>query len=100
MWKYHALAIAVKPSAPADMQDYLAVTDGEIIDTMRFRKAIGTEIMPFLVTKVTLIKMNMYDATFQACFLYDACMFFIDVADFKHFKDVFGEYDFQQCLVC
>ena len=82
------------------MQDYLAVTDGEIIDTMRFRKPVGTKVMPFLVTKVTFIKMDVDDATFQACFLYDAGMFFTNVADFKHFKDVFGENDFQQCLVC
>ena len=100
MWKYHVLSITVKPSASADVQDYLVVTDGEIIDTMRFRKTIGTKVVPFLVTEVTLVKVDVDDATFHTCFLYDACMLLDNVADFKHLKDIFGENDSQQGLVC
>lgn len=48
MWKYHVLSILVKPSASADVKHYLTVTDGEVIDTMRFSEANGTEVMPFL----------------------------------------------------
>lgn len=48
MWKYHVLPVLVKPSASADVKHYLTVTDGEVIDAMRFGKAVGTEVMPFL----------------------------------------------------
>ena len=100
MWKYHVLTFIVKPSASADVKHYLTVTDGEIIDAMFFCKAVGTKIVPFLYTEITLIKMDMDDAKFQTCFLYDACMFFSDIADFKNFKNTIWKNDIQQRFVC
>ena len=62
---------------------------------MLLGEAVGTEVMPFIYTEVTPIKMDMDDATFQTCLLYDAGMFFSDIADFKHFKNTIGKNDSQ-----
>ena len=63
-------------------------------------KAVGTKVVPFIYTEVTLIKMDMNDATFQTCFFYDASMFLSDIADFKHAKHTIRKNDIQQRFVC
>ena len=100
MWKYHVLSFIIKPSSLADMKHYLAVTDWEVVDVVLLSKAVGTKVVPFIYTQVTLIKTDMNDATFQTCFFYDASMFLSDIADFKHAKHTIRKNDIQQCFVC
>ena len=99
MWKYHVLACIVKPSSSADMKYHLAVANWEVVDAMLLGEAVGTEVMPFIYTEVTLIKMDMDDATFQPRLLYDAGLLFSDIADFKHFKNTIWKNDFQKGFV-
>ena len=100
MWKYHVLAFIIKPSSSANVKHNLAVTDWEVVDAMLLCKAVGTKVVPFIYTEVTLIRMDMNDATSQTCFFYDASMFLSDIADFKHAKNTIRKNDIQQCFVC
>ena len=44
--------IVARISASADVKHYLTVTDGEVIDAMRFGKAVGTEIICVVPAKL------------------------------------------------
>src|SRR5574344_1172642 len=107
MGENHACAVCVKPSSPANMEDNLAVTNGEVINIARLGETVGLKVMPSLPTQITLIKIYVNDTNLQACLGQCAGMFFFDVGYFKQVENALGEnhtcqglIDGWGCIVC
>src|SRR5574344_585340 len=107
MGENHACAVCVKPSSPANMEDNLAVTNGEVINIARLGETVGLKVMPSLPTQITLIKIYVNDTNLQACLGQCAGMFFFDVGYFKQVENALGENHTCQglidgcgCIVC
>src|SRR5574344_1703454 len=107
MGENHACAVCVKPSSPANMEDNLAVTNGEVINIARLGETVGLKVMPTLPPQITLIKIYVNDTNLQACLGQCAGMFFFDVAYFKQVENALGENHTCQglidgcgCIVC
>jgi hypothetical protein len=85
-----ALPLPVKPSAAPHMEDDLAVANRKVVDLAGLGETVGLKIVPFLLTQVTLVKIDVNHSYLGTCLVLDAGMLLLDIGHFKQIKNAFG----------
>ena len=65
------------------MQGYLQLTERKVVDDPRLCETVGLQVMPLLITKVTLVKIDMKNDNLCICFIILTCMLLFRVGYLK-----------------
>ena len=81
------------------MQQHLVLSLGKVVEQASFSKAVGMQVVPFHITKVTLVKVDMEDTDDRARLVHLVCHFFVDLGNLEVIKNAVGKHEAHQRLV-
>ena len=81
------------------MEQHLVLALGKVVEQARFREAIRLQVVPHLVAKVTLVKIDVQDADYSAGLILFVCNLFLNLCDLEVIKYAIGQHVTDQCLI-
>lgn len=74
------------------MQKHLVLTPRKVIEQARLGEAVGLEVVPCLVSEVTLIKVDVKDTDDGTCLVLLVCNFFVNPDYLEVIKHALGQH--------
>ena len=81
------------------MEQHLVLALGKVVEQAGLSEAVGLEVVPNLVTKVALVKIDVKDADYCACLVLLVSNLFVNLGDLEVIQNAIGKHVTNQCLV-
>ena len=89
-FQYNVAVFSIEPSTTAHMQQHLVLALWKVVELTSFRKAIGLQIMPYLLAQISLVKINVKDADDGTGFILLVSHFFFDFFNLEVIQNAGG----------
>ena len=81
------------------MEQHLVLALREVVEQARLSEAVGLQVVPNLVAKVALVKIDVKDADHCACLVLLVSNFFVNPCDLEVIKYAARQHKTNQCLI-